>query len=176
MVAKGYIPAGTILRKSMFMPLSAAGAAGRLSVMSENGEEFFAVAVPNSLYTTVAGVLQPENRVDIYARVKDEDSSPELLASDIQVIQAGSIATSDGQQQTQGVVIAVKQQELSRILPHLFGDQARLVFVLKPAGMTEKETPPVAGSESATSSAVESEENVPPDEDKGTSDAEEEGS
>lgn len=144
MVAKGYIPAGTVLRKSMFLPPRAAGAAGQLSVM---GEEFLAVAVPNSLYTTVAGVLQPGNRVDIYARAK-ESSPPEKLASDILVIQAGSIVTSEGQQQTQGVVIALKQEELSRILPYLFGNQAKLVFVLKPAGTAEtEETPAAAGTE-----------------------------
>lgn len=150
MVAKGYIPAGTILRKSMFMPPQAAGATGQLSVM---GEGFLGVAVPNSLYTTVAGVLQSGNRVDIYTRAKD-NASPEKLAQDIQVLQAGTVMTRDGQQQTQGVVIALKQEELSRILPYLFGDQPKLVFVLKPAVPNEKETsaaetsaPAVGGAE-----------------------------
>lgn len=135
MVAKGYVPAGTILRKSLFVPPQAAGAAGRLSTL---GGDFLAVAVPNSLYTTVAGVLQPGDRVDIYARAKD-NVPPEKLAQDIQVLQAGTVTTKDGQQQTQGVVIALKQDELSRILPYLFGDQAKLVFVLKPVGTSSKE-------------------------------------
>lgn len=142
MVAKGYVPAGTILRKSLFVPPQAAGAAGRLSTL---GGDFLAVAVPNSLYTTVAGVLQPGDRVDIYARAKD-NVPPEKLARDIQVLQAGTVTTRDGQQQTQGVVIALKQDELSRILPYLFGDQAKLVFVLKPVGMSGGKEVPAAGT------------------------------
>ena len=140
MVARGYIPAGTVLRRSMFMPLAAAGTAGQLSVMSENtGEKYLAVAVPNSLHTTVAGVLQSGNRVDIYTQARGENPSPELLASNVQVIQAGF--TRDGQQRTEGVVIAVRQQELSRILPYLFGGRGELVFVLRPVEVVEREIP-----------------------------------
>jgi len=129
MVAKGYVPAGTVLRKSMFAPPQAAGAAGQLALL---GGDRLAVAVPNSLYTTVAGVLKAGDRVDIYALVKD--GQPEKLISDVLVLQAGTVSTGDGQQQqTPGVVVALTQEELSKVLPHLSGDQARLVFVLKPA-------------------------------------------
>ena len=157
MVAKGYIPAGTVLRRSMFMPFAAAGVSGQLSVMSENtGEKYLAVAVPNSLHTTVAGVLQPGNRVDIHAQARGENSLPELLASNVQVIQAGF--TRDGQQQTQGVVIAVRQEELSRILPHLFGGQ--LVFVLRPVEIVEEETLPENEIPAATEIPVMIESNI----------------
>lgn len=122
-VPKSYIPAGTILRKSMFQPVESAGMPGKLAALGDNR---VAVAIPNDLYTSIAGNLAEGNRVDIYLKPKGE--MPTLALVDVPVLQGATITVPEqGEQQSQGIVLAVPAEELSKIL-----QQGELLLVLKP--------------------------------------------
>ncbi len=123
-VAKGFIPSGTVLRSSMFSSLQMAGITGKLKSL---GNGYYAVSVPSNSDTTVAGSLQNGDRVDIYKVDKDNVSA---VAKNIKVLQA-TITTSNGEQQSQGVVIAVNSSDLNNVLSAL---NSKLVFVLSPVG------------------------------------------
>jgi Flp pilus assembly protein CpaB len=123
-VAKGFIPSGTVLRSSMFSSLQMAGITGKLKSL---GNGYYAVSVSSNSDTTVAGTLQNGDRVDIYKVDKDNVSA---VAKNIKVLQA-TITTSNGEQQSQGVVIAVNSSDLNNVLSAL---NSKLVFVLRPVG------------------------------------------
>lgn len=131
MVARGFIPRGTLLRMSMFMPPQMAGISGQLAAL---GKDYRAVAIQNTMSTTVAGAVQAGDRVDIYASPKDSDTHIKIL-SDVLVLQAGSVKTSEGQQQTQGLILAVHEKDLESIIDYLPGGkkESPLTVVLKPA-------------------------------------------
>lgn len=129
MVARGFIPAGTVLRRSMLMPPQQAGVAGSVAAL---GGDYVAVAVPNTLGTTVAGTLAAGNRVDIYSRASDKEP-PVKVAADVLVLQAGTVQTSQGAQPTQGVILALAAKDLDKVLPYFTGGKENsLTFVLKP--------------------------------------------
>lgn len=130
MAARGFIPAGTALRTPMLVPLQQAGVAGDLAAL---GKEYVAVAVPNTLATTVGGTLESGNRVDIYAKPDEKAPAPEKIASDVLVLRAGAVKTPQGEQQTPGIVLALSPNDLEHLLPHLTGGkEGSLLFVLKP--------------------------------------------
>lgn len=131
MVAKGFIPGGTILRKSMFMPPQTAGISGQLAAL---GKGYRAVAIPNTMSTTVAGAVQAGDRVDVYASPKDSANHVKIL-SDALVLQAGSVQTSEGQQQSPGLVLALSEKEAEAIIDYLPSGkkESPLIVVLKPA-------------------------------------------
>lgn len=130
MAARGFIPEGTVLHSRMLVPFQQAGMAGSLAAL---GEEYVAVAVPNTLATTVGGVLESGNRIDVYAKPSEKALVPEKIASDVLVLRAGTVQTPQGEQQAPGVVLALSPGDLERLLPHLTdGKEASLLFVLKP--------------------------------------------
>lgn len=131
MVARGFIPGGTILRKSMFVPPQMSGVSGRLSSM---GRDYRAVAVANTMSTTVAGVVQAGDRVSIYVSSKDASAHVKLL-DDVLVLQAGAVETREGEQQTQGLVLALGEKDAENLIDYLPGGrkEAPLIFFLKPA-------------------------------------------
>lgn len=129
MAVRGFLPAGTVLRRSMLVPPQQAGVAGAVASL---GPGYVAVAVPNTLGTTVAGTLEAGNRVDIYSRASDKEP-PVKVASDVLVLRAGTVRTREGEQPTQGVVLAVPEADLPKLLPYVTGGkEASLTFVLKP--------------------------------------------
>jgi Flp pilus assembly protein CpaB len=67
MVAKGFIPAGTPLRKSMFMSAAGAGTAARLSAMDGNK---VAIAVPDSVETSIGKALKKGDKVSVKGATK----------------------------------------------------------------------------------------------------------
>jgi hypothetical protein len=67
MAAKGFIPAGTVLRKSMFQNISMAGAEAKLSLEPD----LIAVALPVSLDTTIGGEIKAGSHVDIDVVTKE---------------------------------------------------------------------------------------------------------
>lgn len=136
MVTRGFIPSGTILRKSMFMNPQMAGISGQLSAL---GKEYRAVAVTNTMSTTVAGTVQSGDRVDVYASPKDAATHIKLL-DDVLVLQAGSVKTSEGQQQSPGLVLALKDKDAEALIDYLPGGkkEAPLTVVLKPVQTQKK--------------------------------------
>lgn len=129
MAVRGFLPAGTVLRRSMLVPPQQAGMAGAVASL---GPGYVAVAVPNTLGTTVAGTLESGNRVDVYSRASDKEP-PVKVASDVLVLRAGAVRTREGEQPTQGVVLAVPEADLPKLLPYVTGGkEASLTFVLKP--------------------------------------------
>jgi len=130
MVARGFIPAGTVLRTPMLVSPQQAGVAGNLATL---GKDYVAVAVPNTLATTIGGVLESSNRVDIYAKPDEKAPAPEKIASDVLVLRAGTVKTPEGEQQAPGIVLALSSDDLERLLPYLTGGKENsLLFVLKP--------------------------------------------
>ena len=132
---KGFIPAGTVLRKSMFQPIENAGMSGKLAVL---GGDRVAVAIPNDLYTSVAGNLAEGDKVDVYLRPKG--SLPTLALEDVLVLQgATTVIPQQGEQPSQGIVLAVPAMELNKILQGMQGDQSMLL-ILKPlaAAITQR--------------------------------------
>lgn len=136
MVARGFIPGGTILRRSMFMSPQVAGVSGQLAAL---GKGYTAVAIPNTMSTTVAGALQSGDRVAVYASPKDAAAHIKLL-DNVLVIQAGSIKTNEGQQQSPGLVLALKEKDAETLIDYLPGGKKEvpLVVVLKPVQPQKK--------------------------------------
>ncbi len=81
MVAKGFIPAGTPLRMSMFQPSSGAGLAARLGTL--DGDKV-AIALPPSADTTVGNSLRRGDKVSVKAAAKD--ASNEELTNRAEVL------------------------------------------------------------------------------------------
>jgi len=125
MVSKGFIPAGTVLRASMFEPPQSAIMSGKLSAL---GKEYRAVALPKQLSTTVADTLNEGDTVDMYVR-ETENGVPvvQKKASDILVV-----FNKYGEQQSTGVVLAFKENELNEDLILHFFNPGEVMFVLKP--------------------------------------------
>lgn len=136
LIPKGFIPAGTVLRKSMFQPIENAGMSGKLAML---GGDRVAVAIPNDLYTSVAGNLAEGDKVDVYLRPKG--SLPTLALEDVLVLQGATtvIPQQQGEQPSQGIVLAVPAMELNKILQGMQGDQSMLL-ILKPlaAAITQR--------------------------------------
>ena len=149
MAARGFVPAGTVLRRSMLVPPQMAGVAGSLASL---GPGYVAVAVPNTLGTTVAGTLESGNRVDIYSRSGDKEP-PVKAASDVLVLRAGVVRTAQGEQPVQGVVLAVPAGDLDKLLPYITGGkEASLTFVLKPLqGAEQRQGSPQQAQQQAPS-------------------------
>lgn len=125
LVSKGFIPARTVLRTSMFEPPQSAVMSGKLSAI---GKEYRAVALPKQLSTTVADTLNEGDTVDMYVR-KTENGVPvvQKKASDILVV-----CNKYGEQQSAGVVLAFKESELNEDLLLCFFNPGEVMFVLKP--------------------------------------------
>ena len=135
LVPKGFIPTGTVLRKSMFQPIENAGMSGKLAML---GGDRVAVAIPNDLYTSVAGNLAEGDKVDVYLRPKG--SLPTLALEDVLVLQgATTVIPQQVELPSQGIVLAVPAMELNKILQGMQGDQSMLL-ILKPlaAAITQR--------------------------------------
>lgn len=129
LIPKSFIPAGTILRTSMFQPIENAGMSGKLAIL---GGDRRAVALPNNLYTSIAGNLAEGDRVDVYLRPKGALPSPTPDLTDVPVLQGAKITVPEqGEQPSQGIVLAVPARELNKILQGMQGEQSMLL-VLKP--------------------------------------------
>ncbi|MTI84392.1 MAG: hypothetical protein FH756_10905 [Firmicutes bacterium] len=104
MTAKGYIPQGTVLRESMFQPISNAGVPAKLSLL--NGR--VAVAVPADIYTTVGNSLKEKNTVSV--RASKEGITRELIkkATVLAIPKKGGVKGA--------VVLAVTPDEADAIL------------------------------------------------------------
>ncbi len=79
--ARGYIPSGTVLRKSMFRPST--------SVAAKLKPGQVAIAIENNINTTVGNNIRPGNKVNITATVKTDtknEGKAELIASDVEVL------------------------------------------------------------------------------------------
>lgn len=66
--AKGFIPAGTPLRKSMFLPLAQSSHSARLAAL---GEGYIALAVEKQMGTEIGGTVRAGDYVTIKAASKD---------------------------------------------------------------------------------------------------------
>jgi len=126
-VAKGFVPAGTVLRGSMLAPGYTAAIPGRLAQLGKDGTKYFALALPENVLTTVGGQVFTGEHVDVYLT---GNTTP--LAQDATVLYGiQSTQTASAQQ---GIVIAVDTQQEQAILPYLFqtGGKASLVLVIRP--------------------------------------------
>ncbi|OAT83697.1 SAF domain-containing protein [Desulfotomaculum copahuensis] len=94
-VARGYIPAGTVLRASMLLPPDKAGLSGKL--VRYPGQE--GVALQAGLETDVAGSVRPGDMVEVTARYKDGQA--ERLFNAVPVLQASD----------KGLVLALTSDE-----------------------------------------------------------------
>ena len=103
MAAKGYIPAGTVLRKSMFQPMSNSGVPAKLKTMSGK----VAIALAADINTTVGGVLKPNNQVTIKASDKGQT---EALVNAATILSVPNQGTSD-----KAVIFAVTPSEAQAI-------------------------------------------------------------
>lgn len=92
MIAKGYIPAGTVLRKSMFQQVTSAGARAKLQ------PGYVALAFDKDLNTSCSDQILPGSLVNIKSFNKDD--SVVDVASEIEVICITE----------KGVVIAVPEE------------------------------------------------------------------
>jgi Flp pilus assembly protein CpaB len=130
--ARGFIPAGTVLRASMFQA-GPSTIAGKLSTLEG---EYAALAVANSLETTVAGAVNPGDRVDIYAVLpgqgRNTPLSRVLLLVDVLVL-LGAVSKGDQKDQnqsTQGIILAVSKSDINKVTPYLSNKQGQVVFAL----------------------------------------------
>jgi Flp pilus assembly protein CpaB len=103
MAAKGYIPAGTVLRKSMFQPMSEAGVPAKLATMPGK----VAIALPADINVTVGGVIKPGDRVTIKA---SEKGRTEILVSEATVLTVPQKGSKDD-----AITIAVTPRESQTI-------------------------------------------------------------
>ncbi len=128
--AKGFIPAGTILRLSMFTDPQQTATASRLAAL---GKDYEAVAIPSGMNTTVAGTLNVDDRVDVYVYPKNASGQQKIISGAL-VLQAGLTRGSDGSvQQSQGIVLALDSKDLDALLPYLNGTQtAPVILTLNP--------------------------------------------
>lgn len=129
-VARGFAPDGTVLRQSMLEPGYEAGIPGRLAQLSQGGARYFAVALPENIFTTVGGQVHTGDRVDIYLT-----KSAIPLASDVVVLDGMSTTINQKADPQQGIVVAVTRQEQISLLPCLTqgsNPEGSLVLVLRP--------------------------------------------
>lgn len=99
MAAKGYIPAGTVLRKSMFQPMSEAGVPAKLATMPGK----VAIALPADINVTVGGIVKSGDRVAIKASQKGQTVTLVTEATVLTIPQSGS--------KDNAITIAVTPQE-----------------------------------------------------------------
>lgn len=104
MVARGYIPAGTPLRKSMFQPAAGAGISAKLATMN-NG--CVAVAVGATIDSTVGNAVKRGDKVSIKATMKG--GTAVLLAPNAEIL---DIPAREG---SSAVILAVTPQEAEKI-------------------------------------------------------------
>jgi len=129
-VLRGFVPAGTVLRQSMLEPGAVASIPGKLAQLSKDGTQYFAVALPENIFTTVGGQLQTGERVDVYL-----STTPTPLASDVVVLSGIPVSTNQPASAQQGIVVAVDSQAEAAMLPYLTqGNSAKasLVLMLRP--------------------------------------------
>lgn len=103
MAAKGYIPAGTVLRKSMFQPMSKTGITAKLATMPGK----IAIALPANLNTLVGGVIKPSDKVNIKA--SEEGKTSELIKEAI-ILTTPNKGSNDN-----AITIAVTPQEAQEL-------------------------------------------------------------
>ena len=113
-VARGVIPAGTVLRQAFFCLPDDLGIEGMLNKYPGR----HAYAFPSSINTTVGGEVKPESLVDIYALKKEQSGK---IVSNIPVLTVNEDA----------VVIALTPQEIEKINQAIM-EEAVLKFVLLP--------------------------------------------
>jgi len=126
MIAKGFIPAGTFLRTSMFAPPTTAQMSGKIGFI---GKDYRAVALPKQLSTTVASTLFEDDIVDIYVKEKEKpNEKPKVnkIAGDVQVVRCRY-----GEEGGEGVVLAIKENEVKQVIPYFY-ETGNVTFVLKP--------------------------------------------
>lgn len=117
-VARGFIPAGTVIRASMLLPPAKAGISGLLS----DYPGLVALAVKADIETNLAGVLQPGDKVQVMARYKDAKGGRyEVLASSAPVLVVND----------KGVLLGLTPEENSRYQQALAGGAA-ISFALLP--------------------------------------------
>jgi len=138
-VARGFIPAGTVLREAMLQPRWSAGAAGALA---EIGPEYRLVALPVSLDTSVGNCVAAGDRIDLYAVGRDGRHA--LVASNVLVFSgpglpskppAKGLGILSGQQDQQkppdALVLVLHESEVDRVVAAL-AESSRLIAVLRP--------------------------------------------
>lgn len=121
MVAKGFIPQGTVLRKSMFQSVQSAGVAARLLAMPGR----VALAVQSSIDTTVGGSVKAGSEVAVYSLTKN---GPVRLVERAPVLSAPEKGAQGG-----AVLLALTPQEAELIL-RAQGNREQLSFYLHPPG------------------------------------------
>lgn len=136
--ARGFIPAGTVLREAMFQPRWSMGAAGSLA---EIGSEYRLVALPVSLDTSVGNCVAAGDRIDLYAVKKD--GSHALVVSNVLVFSgpglpsrppAKGIGAVGGQAEQKGsdaVVLVLHENDVGGVIGAL-GESSRLIATLRP--------------------------------------------
>lgn len=129
LIAKGFIPKDTVLRQSMLDTPNRATIPGKLAELSKNGERYYAVGIPNTIFTSVAGELRTGDLVDIYL-----NSNLTPLAKDSLVLAGIPPVQSNGNPvNVQGIAVALKGAERDALLPFLSqsNQKGQLVLVLK---------------------------------------------
>ncbi|ACX51921.1 SAF domain protein [Ammonifex degensii KC4] len=137
-VARGFIPAGTVLRRAMLQPKWAAGAAGALA---EIGPGYRMLALPLTADTTVGGCVASGDRIDVYLV---RGGRAELVAADVLVFSGPGVPSREGkkgfgaltggdreQEKRDSLVVVVRPDEAERLVSALGGD-GKLVAVLRP--------------------------------------------
>lgn len=148
LAAKGYIPAGTILRGAMFAPAEDYKTA---SLLKKLGKDYRAIAIPNSILTNVAGMLNPGDKVTVYVISKNFDKKLKLLSNCL-VLQSGTIQTPDGTEETPGIVLALPEKDAEVIIDYLPGGKREATFVvtLQPVEAQAKHPAPEEQKTTAT--------------------------
>lgn len=108
-VAKGFIPAGTPLRKSMFQPVNGAGVAARLGAMGSN---LVAVAVAPSADTTVGNTIKRGDKVIVKAA---KAAAVEMISQSAEVLDL-PVSSNDSKNGINAVVLAVPVTEADKIV------------------------------------------------------------
>jgi len=105
MVAKGFIPAGTPLRKSMFISVAGAGYAARLGALDGN---LVALALPESVDTSVGKAIKRGDKVTVKGSSKN--GSNQLMAQKAEVLDIPNKNTG-----VNAVVLALSPEEADKI-------------------------------------------------------------
>lgn len=104
-VAKGYISAGSALRKSMFMPVQGAGLAARLGSLGDN---MVAISVPPTASITVGNGIKRGDTVAV--KDLEKDGSIQELSLSAKVLDIPNSKTG-----TNAVALAVTVEEANKI-------------------------------------------------------------
>ncbi len=107
MMAKGFIPAGTPLRQSMFVPIAGAGYAAKLGAMEDDK---VALAITDSVETSVGKALKKGDRVTVKStnRAGDKETlAPEAIVLDV--------PDRNNNNSINAVILAVTQEEADKI-------------------------------------------------------------